>query len=245
MLPSGQRRDEHDERALREVKIRDECIQAFELITGVDENIRPAGLCAQCSVGLGKALDRAAGSRTDADDAAAARLRLVDDTRRFLRNDAKLRVHRMIFDLILLDRTERAKTDVQRDIAEPYAHVRDLLQELLRKVQTGRRCGCAAELTGIDRLVAFLILQACDERVMGLGTSALIHNMWMSVDGNAKELRKAADDLDTLMESNRQIFLEKSNLEEQQLIDMMEAETFLTPEKALEYGLIDKVLTTR
>ena len=76
---------------------------------------------------------------------------------------------------------------------------------------------------------------------MGLGTSALIHNMWMSVDGNAKELRKAADDLDTLMESNRQIFLEKSNLEEQQLIDMMEAETFLTPEKALEYGLIDRV----
>ena len=62
-----------------------------------------------------------------------------------------------------------------------------------------------------------------------------------SVDGNAKELRKAADDLDTLMESNRQIFLEKSNLEEQQLIDMMEAETFLTPEKALEYGLIDRV----
>ena len=43
------------------------------------------------------------------------------------------------------------------------------------------------------------------------------------------------------MESNRQIFLEKSNLEEQQLIDMMEAETFLTPEKALEYGLIDRV----
>ena len=65
----------------------------------------------------------------------------------------------MIFDLILLDRTERAKTDVQRDIAEPYTHVRDLLQELLRKVQTGRRCGCAAELTGIDRLVALLILK--------------------------------------------------------------------------------------
>ena len=90
MLPSGQRRDEHDERALREVKIRDECIQAFELITGVDENIRPAGLCAQRPVGLGKALDRAAGRCADADDAAAARLRLVDDARRFLRNDAKL-----------------------------------------------------------------------------------------------------------------------------------------------------------
>ena len=39
----------------------------------------------------------------------------------------------MIFNLILLDRTERAKTDVQRDIADLHTHVRDLLQELLRK----------------------------------------------------------------------------------------------------------------
>lgn len=94
---------------------------------------------------------------------------------------------------------------------------------------------------GVAYSVAFLILQACDERVMGLGTSALIHNMWMSVSGNAKELRKAADDLDVLMESNRQVFLERSNLEEQKLIEMMEAETFLTPDQCLEYGFIDKI----
>lgn len=94
---------------------------------------------------------------------------------------------------------------------------------------------------GVAYSVAFLILQACDERVMGLGTSALIHNMWMSVAGNAKELRKAADDLDVLMESNRQVFLERSNLEEQKLIEMMEAETFLTPDQCLEYGFIDKI----
>ena len=50
-----------------------------------------------------------------------------------------------------------------------------------------------------------------------------------------------ADDLDVLMESNRKIFLERSNLEEQQLIEMMEAETFLTPDQCLEYGLIDEV----
>lgn len=102
-------------------------------------------------------------------------------------------------------------------------------------------CKKIGYVDGVAYSVAFLILQACDERVMGLGTSALVHNMWMSVDGNAKELRKAADDLDVLMESNRKIFLERSNLEEQQLIEMMEAETFLTPEKSLEYGLIDRI----
>lgn len=104
-----------------------------------------------------------------------------------------------------------------------------------------KNCKKIGYVDGVAYSVAFLILQACDERIMGLGTSALVHNMWMSVDGNAKELRKAADDLDVLMESNRKIFLERSNLEEQQLIDMMEAETFLTPDQCLEYGLIDKV----
>ena len=104
-----------------------------------------------------------------------------------------------------------------------------------------KNCKKIGYVDGVAYSVAFLILQACDERIMGLGTSALVHNMWMSVDGNAKELRKAADDLDVLMESNRKIFLERSNLEEQQLIDMMEAETFLTPDQCLEYGLIDKL----
>lgn len=104
-----------------------------------------------------------------------------------------------------------------------------------------KACKKVGYVDGVAYSVAFLILQACDERIMGLGTSALVHNMWMSVEGNSKELRKAADDLDVLMESNRQIFLGRSNLEEQQLIDMMEAETFLTPDQCLEYGLIDKI----
>lgn len=91
--------------------------------------------------------------------------------------------------------------------------------------------------------VAFLILMACDHRVMNLGTSALIHEMWMEVSGNAKALRAYADDLDKLMESNRQIFLEACDyrISEEELIAMMEAETFLTPDECLEYGFIDEV----
>lgn len=91
--------------------------------------------------------------------------------------------------------------------------------------------------------VAFLILMACDHRVMNLGTSALVHNMWMCVAGNANELRQAADDLDKLMESNRQIFLEACNysITEEKLIELMDAETFLTPDECLAYGFIDEV----
>lgn len=95
---------------------------------------------------------------------------------------------------------------------------------------------------GVAHSVAFLILQACDKRIMCLGTTALVHNMWMGCYGNASQLRKYADDLDSMMESNRQVFLERAAIDEETLIELMEKETYLTPDKALEYGLIDEIM---
>ena len=65
----------------------------------------------------------------------------------------------MILDLVLFDRPERAEADVQRYVTDLHTHVRNLLQQFLRKVQAGRRRGGAAELAGINRLIALLILQ--------------------------------------------------------------------------------------
>ncbi len=94
---------------------------------------------------------------------------------------------------------------------------------------------------GVSHSVAFLILQACDKRIMGLGTSALIHNMWMQCEGNASQLRKYADDLDAMMESNRKVFLKRATITEEELMELMEVETYLTPQQCLEYGLIDEI----
>ena len=74
-----------------------------------------------------------------------------------------------------------------------------------------------AYVDGFAWSVASVILQAADRRVMGLGTSLLIHNMWTTVSGNADQLRKAADDLDTLMEGNRKIYMERVNITEEEL----------------------------
>ena len=95
---------------------------------------------------------------------------------------------------------------------------------------------------GVAHSVAFLILQACDVRKMCLGSTALVHNMWMYCSGNATQLRKYADDLDDMMSANRKIFLERATISETELEAIMEAETYLTPEKALEYGLIDEIM---
>lgn len=95
---------------------------------------------------------------------------------------------------------------------------------------------------GVAHSIAFVILQACDKRIMGEGTSALIHEMWVCTCGNAAQLRQEADQLDILMKGSRALFMQRAkNITEEQLQEMMEKETMLTPDMALEYGFIDEI----
>lgn len=95
---------------------------------------------------------------------------------------------------------------------------------------------------GVAHSIAFVMLQACDHRVMGEGTSALLHEMWVCVAGNAAQLRTEADQLDDLMIASRKLFmLRAKNITEEELKMLMEKETMLTPDKALEYGFIDEI----
>lgn len=95
---------------------------------------------------------------------------------------------------------------------------------------------------GVAHSIAFVMLQACDRRIMGEGTSALLHEMWVCTAGNAEQLRKEADQLDDLMVASRKLFmLRAKNITEDELKELMSKETMLTPDKALEYGFIDEI----
>lgn len=91
--------------------------------------------------------------------------------------------------------------------------------------------------------VASIIAMAGDKVIMPKNTMMMIHNALNYVFGNSKELRKAADDLDTIMEGNRQAYLEKSNgkITEDKLMELLENETWLTAEQCLEYGFCDSI----
>ena len=90
--------------------------------------------------------------------------------------------------------------------------------------------------------IASVIAMAGDEVVMPRNALMMIHNMWMGVSGNAAELRKAADDLDTINAAGRQAYLVKSGgkLDEERLVELMDAESWLTAEQCMEYGLADR-----
>lgn len=90
--------------------------------------------------------------------------------------------------------------------------------------------------------VASVIAMAGDEVVMPKNALMMIHNAWMWAVGNAAELRKAAADLDTINAAGRQAYLQKAGgkLDEGTLVGMMDAETWLTAEQCVQYGLADR-----
>lgn len=98
---------------------------------------------------------------------------------------------------------------------------------------------------GFAASAASFVLTACDEVKMYSNTMQMIHNAINIAYGNATELRKAADDLDKIMEGNRKAYLEKSNgkLTEEKLIELLEGESWLTANDCLEYGLCDEVIS--
>lgn len=90
--------------------------------------------------------------------------------------------------------------------------------------------------------VASVIAMAGDEIIMPRNTMMMIHNAWMGAVGSAAELRKAADDLDAINNAGKQAYLQKAGgkLEEAALTAMMDAETWLTAEECIHYGLADR-----
>ncbi len=97
-------------------------------------------------------------------------------------------------------------------------------------------------IDGFACSVASVIAMAGDEVVMPRNTLMMIHNMWMDAVGNAAQLRKAADDLDVINDAGRQAYLQKAGdkLSEEKLIEMMDAETWLTAQACIELGLADR-----
>lgn len=99
-------------------------------------------------------------------------------------------------------------------------------------------------IDGFACSVASVIAMAGDKIIMPKNAMMMIHNCWTFAIGNSAELRKTADDMDKIMEGNRTAYLEKAGdkLSEEKLIELLDAETYLTANECLELGLCDTVL---
>lgn len=70
----------------------------------------------------------------------------------------------------------------------------------------------------------------------------MIHNAWTYTQGNAQELRKEADDLDTITQASKNAYLERINIDETELSAMMDSEKWLDPAECLEKGFATAIV---
>jgi ATP-dependent Clp protease protease subunit len=90
--------------------------------------------------------------------------------------------------------------------------------------------------------VASVIFMAGDERIMNNASLLMIHNVWMCTAGNADQLRKDADDLEIINQASVNAYLEKINITEAELKSLLDAETWLLPDEALEKGFATSLI---
>ena len=89
---------------------------------------------------------------------------------------------------------------------------------------------------GFAASIASVIFMAGDERIVSPASVIMIHNASLMVVGNAEDLRKQANDLDIITQASINAYMENVNISQDLLKKLMDEETWLSPERALEYG---------
>lgn len=99
-----------------------------------------------------------------------------------------------------------------------------------------------AYIDGFAVSAASVIAMAADKIIMPRNTCMMIHNAAWLAYGNPAELRKSADNLEVINKSviNSYIMHAGDKLPEDQLVKLLDAETWLTAAQCVQYGLADE-----
>lgn len=96
-------------------------------------------------------------------------------------------------------------------------------------------------IDGLAASAASVVAMAGDTVYMPRNAMMMVHNPWTIAIGNAEEFRKLADDLDKIRESIINAYEEKTGLERDKIVELLDAETWLTADEAFELGFIDEI----
>lgn len=88
---------------------------------------------------------------------------------------------------------------------------------------------------------ASVIFCAGDSRVMSQSSLLMIHNPWVSISGNAKELKKAAGDLEKIAKSITEIYQGVINITDAELETLMDAESWIEAADAVDMGFATEI----
>lgn len=88
---------------------------------------------------------------------------------------------------------------------------------------------------------ASVVFMAGSRRVMQAASVLMIHNAWTIALGNAAELRKTADDVETVTKASIEAYKTVATISEEKIKELMDAETYILPKDALAYGFATEI----
>lgn len=112
-------------------------------------------------------------------------------------------------------------------------------------------CEVTGEVFGHGMSAAFMVLQACDTRVMGKNAILMVHGITSWTVGDLRDLNAEQKLLKRLQIETAQFLAERCTakddapqLTDKFWLDILEANTpvYLFPDEALEWGVVDKVV---
>lgn len=98
------------------------------------------------------------------------------------------------------------------------------------------------KIVGLAASAASVIAMAGDKVLIAPTAEMMIHNSSMGSRGDHREMSKASQMLKNTDKTIANAYRLKSGMEEQELLDLMADETWLTPQDALEKGLVDEIM---
>ena len=96
-------------------------------------------------------------------------------------------------------------------------------------------------IDGLAASMASVVAMVGDTVIMPSNAMLMIHNPWTIALGNANDFREMADVLDKIRESSIAVYQEKTGMEPDDIIPLLDAETWMTAQDAKDLGFIDEI----
>ena len=96
-------------------------------------------------------------------------------------------------------------------------------------------------IDGLAASIASVIALAGDQVYMAENALFMVHNPYGMAMGEADEMRKMADRLDVVRDSIAKAYISETDKPEDEIYALMDAETWMTADEAIEFGFIDEV----
>lgn len=132
--------------------------------------------------------------------------------------------------------------DLDVRINSPGGYVMEglaIFNAIIREKAKGRKV--TTHIDGLAASMASVIAMAGGDILMADNALMMIHNPWDCACGDAAELRRAADQLDRIRDQLVGIYAQRTGLDAEALVPMLDAETWLTAAECLAQNFITSI----